>query len=355
MHVRVSVLLSLLSFIFLGCGTPGAPRPPSLQLPKPVEDLRAVRVGDKVYLQWSVPTETSDGEGLKRLGATRVCRAYPAAATSECGNEVAKVTADSAKDGKMTAVDDLSSALANSTTDFLNYNVQVLNDRGKSAGPSNAATVFLAPSAPMVRDVSAVANAEGVTLSWTAEAPRQSRLRSAHQLRIERASAGAAESATIATVPYETGTATYVDKNAEWEKPYQYRVIPVTQVLSLDGRLLSEFTGEPSQAITITPRDTFAPKAPSGVQAVFSGIAAQASIDLTWIPNEESDIAGYNVYRQEGSAAAVKVNTSLVQTPAFRDARVRAGSEYSYLVTAVDARGNESPKSEPAKESVPQN
>src|SRR4029077_3163281 len=38
-----------------GCGSPGVPLPPSLDLPKPVTDLRAVRKGDKVYLMWTVP------------------------------------------------------------------------------------------------------------------------------------------------------------------------------------------------------------------------------------------------------------------------------------------------------------
>lgn len=355
MHARVSALLSLLALVLVGCGTPGAPRPPSLQLPKPVEDLRAVRVGDKVYLQWSVPTETSDGEGLKQLGATRVCRSYPAAAATSCANEVATVAADTASDGKMTAVDDLSTALVNSSTDFLNYNVEAQNPRGRSAGPSNAATVFLAPSAPQARNVTASADAEGITLKWVADQPKPSpRLRVTHHVRIERAAAGAAEAAVIATLPFQAGTAAYVDRNAEWEKPYQYRVIPMTQVLALDGKLLAEFPSEASDPVTITPHDTFAPKAPAGVQAVFSGVAMQASIDLTWTPNEEADVAGYNVYRQEGSGAAVKINPQLVQTPAYRDAQVKAGTEYAYFVTAVDARGNESPRSEPAREITPQ-
>jgi len=42
-----------------------------------------------------------------------------------------------------------------------------------------------------------------------------------------------------------------------------------------------------------------------------------------------------------------------VKTPAFRDSNVAAGRNYFYSVSAIDARGNESARSEEATESVP--
>ena len=41
--------LGILSIIS-GCGTPGAPMPPSLKLPDPVTDLSALRTGNQVSL-----------------------------------------------------------------------------------------------------------------------------------------------------------------------------------------------------------------------------------------------------------------------------------------------------------------
>src|SRR5512132_2509146 len=58
-----------------GCGLPGAPLPPSLELPKPVTDVRAERQGSKVTLTWTSPRETTDHAGIRRMGATRICRA----------------------------------------------------------------------------------------------------------------------------------------------------------------------------------------------------------------------------------------------------------------------------------------
>jgi fibronectin type 3 domain-containing protein len=42
-----------------------------------------------------------------------------------------------------------------------------------------------------------------------------------------------------------------------------------------------------------------------------------------------------------------------VKTPAFRDTKVEGGKTYFYSVSAVDARGNESGRSEEASETVP--
>jgi fibronectin type 3 domain-containing protein len=79
----------------------------------------------------------------------------------------------------------------------------------------------------------------------------------------------------------------------------------------------------------------------------------QPFIDLTWAPNTENDLAGYNVYRHEAGTAPLRINGALVKTPAFRDAKVAAKHSYMYAVTAVDLRGNESPQSEETSEAVP--
>jgi len=46
--LKTAAVLILVSAFLPGCGTPGAPQPPSLKLPKPVNDLQAVRKGDTV-------------------------------------------------------------------------------------------------------------------------------------------------------------------------------------------------------------------------------------------------------------------------------------------------------------------
>jgi hypothetical protein len=146
-----------------------------------------------------------------------------------------------------------------------------------------------------------------------------------------------------------------LDKNFTWEKTYQYRVVGVTRVISREGKQLAEFEGEDSPVAMIVAHDVFPPARPSGLQAVYSALDTRKFIDLTWTSNDESDLSGYNVYRKTAdNMAPLRINTELIKAPSFRDESVVAGNNYVYLVTAVDARGNESPMSEPTQEKVPQ-
>src|SRR5712692_7391259 len=90
----ISKLLSsvLLTSLLTSCGVSGAPMPPSLELPKPVTDLRAVRKGDRVYLAWTVPTQTTDRQTVRHLGPTQVCRSLEIA-ISDCGAPAGEVPA----------------------------------------------------------------------------------------------------------------------------------------------------------------------------------------------------------------------------------------------------------------------
>jgi fibronectin type 3 domain-containing protein len=105
----------------------------------------------------------------------------------------------------------------------------------------------------------------------------------------------------------------------------------------------------------LVARDIFPPDPPQGLQAVSAGAVENNSvaIDLSWSPSEESDVSGYNVYRGAGGQAAVRVNQELIKTPTYRDrVPIEQGVSYTYRVTAVDLRGNESKPSEPATETA---
>jgi fibronectin type 3 domain-containing protein len=119
-----------------------------------------------------------------------------------------------------------------------------------------------------------------------------------------------------------------------------------------DGDRKGEVEGDDSPVIAVLAHDVFPPATPSGVQAVYS-TAERPFIDITWTPNTESDLAGYNVYRHSGNASPVKINSELVKTPRFADPDIQPGMKYFYSVSAVDLRGNESGRSEETSEAVP--
>ena len=114
-----------------------------------------------------------------------------------------------------------------------------------------------------------------------------------------------------------------------------------------------------SSPVTVVMRNIFPPHAPSGLEAVPGGAtAADRSIDLSWTPNTDPDLAGYIVYRQEvdskGVAAgtATRLNPTPVVGPAYRDQTAMAGRRYAYRVTAVDTAGNESAPSDAVQETL---
>ncbi|MBA2442069.1 MAG: hypothetical protein H0V53_06640 [Rubrobacter sp.] len=82
-----------------------------------------------------------------------------------------------------------------------------------------------------------------------------------------------------------------------------------------------------------------APAAPRSLSA--SG--SPEGVGLKWTANQESDLAGYNVYRS-GSADGDygKLNTTLLTAPSYSDSEALEGFFSHYRVTAVDEAGNES-------------
>ncbi len=356
--------LTLLAIALLAsCGAPGAPMPPSLELPKPVRDLRANRKGDKVYLTWTVPTVTTARQTVRYLGPTRVCRSLQPS-MSECGTPIDEIAAPggrfsssknpAARQALATYVDTLSSQLVPHATDEATYAVEVLNEDQRSAGLSNQVHVPLVSTLPPPANFTAEVTAKGVQISWScAPSPASADSSIQYRLRVYRR---AAESQTESRVGegefVSCSHSALLDPTFEWEKTYDYFGTPVTMV-SEPGQREIQLEGDDTPAVRVFAHDVFPPAVPAGLQAVFSGAGQQPFIDLIWTPDTDADLAGYNVYRHEEGSPPTKLNSEPVKTPAFRDANVTAGKRYFYSVSAVDLRGNESTRSEEASETAP--
>jgi len=345
-----------------GCGTPGIPLPPSLELARPVSDLRAVRKGNTVYLTWSAPEATTDRHNIRHPGPTEVCRTL-GTIMRECGTAVARIpfaktpaATKAAPRPQLSYSDQLPANLsAENQIATVVYAVSVLNSYGRSAGLSNQALVSAAPTMPPPSDFQAQVTAEGVRLSWKAIAPPQvAGLK--YLYRVYRRPSGTNADAVAGEVAVtDESTPSFLDNTFDWEKTYDYRLTVVTVVAPEKGAE-QQVEGEDTAPVTVVAHDVFPPTTPAGLQAVFSGPGQKPFIDLIWAPDTESDLAGYNVYRheqQEQAVQAVKLNSELVKSPAFRDTDVLAGHQYFYSVSAVDVRSNESAHSDEASETVP--
>ena len=106
----------------------------------------------------------------------------------------------------------------------------------------------------------------------------------------------------------------------------------------------AENESERSEAATFTTpktQDTEAPSVPAGVTA---SDVTQTGAKITWTASADNvGVAGYNVYLGES-----RVNTSPVTVTEYDLTGLTANTEYTVTVSAVDAAGNESARSEAA-------
>jgi hypothetical protein len=306
------LLLTLATACLIGCGAPGVPLPPSLELPKPVTDLRAARKADKVTLSWSMPTETTDGQTIRHLSPVQICRSVDAV-IKECGTPIGKVPVSPVPQpasvrgkrgrGKKVSpaarvqvhyVDTIPPDLQKENpTGQITYAVVVPNEKGRSAGLSNQVQVPAAPTLPPSLGLQAQVAADGIALSWTSSPEAQEVGHLRYVYRVYRREEGSAASIAIGEVPLDTSPLQLVDHSFEWEKTYNYRVTVVT-VISPPGKPQSEVEGEDSRETKVVAHDIFPPAAPSGLEAVASGVGQPPFVDLIWAPNTDADLAGYN-------------------------------------------------------------
>lgn len=352
--------LGLLPLFFTACATMAPPQPPSLELPKAPGDLHATRKGDGVVLTWTVPAVTTDRQTIRNPGPTRICRAT-AGELKQCGTPVGEAAqstippATTAAKQKVTAsyTDKLSGDVqSDSPSATATYAVEVFNQDGRGAGLSNQVRVPLVRTLPAPQDFQAKVTSQGVVLSWSGTVPPPHEdIRFAD--RVYRRIQGEPQWKLVGEVPVTGGhPPTFTDSEIEWEKTYEYRV-DVATLISEAGKADVQVEGEDSPIATVMAHDIFPPAVPSGLQAVSSGPGQKLFIDLLWAPVADVDMAGYNVYRHEAGAAPAKINAELVRTPSYRDATVEPGKQYFYSASSVDARGNESQRSEEATERVP--
>jgi hypothetical protein len=373
------IALTALCLLMTGCAQTGQPLPPSLELPKPPDDLRASRKGSRVTLAWSEPTLTTDRQSVRYIGGTLICRSSESEITV-CGSPAATLPAppsapqkhaprhpgsqksDAPHPAPQTYTDTLPPALQQQNPSAeVTYAVEVLNRDARGAGLSNRIQVPAIVTLPPPNDLSAQLTGDGVVLTWTSAGESQN-IPTANsgpsaptvqlRYRVYRRDESTGKDAIAGEVPVgEPGLAHFTDSGLEWEKTYLYRITGLSIIKRPDSEIRVE--GDDTPPVHVVAHDVFPPSVPTGLQAAYSGEGQKPFIDLIWAPVTNADLAGYNVFRSEDGGAAVKVNSELVKSPAYRDFAVVSGKTYSYSVSAMDVRGNESQRSEQTSEPVP--
>ncbi len=315
-------LPALAALAAAGCGYVGEPLPPLANIPARVSDLTAVQRGGHILAQFTLPPLTTEGATIRstleldlRIGESEAPfrdEEWAAHARKVPGGSVSGVTAKfeipSAEwKGKQVLVA-----------------VRTMGNNGKPSGWSNFVAVPVVDPPETPANLKAEAVAAGVALTWNAQGS---------QFRVFRRT-GTGDPETVATVEQPTWT----DPATQYGQRYTYQV---QTILTLGQN--REAQSELSTAAEITPEDRFPPAAPAGLRAT----ASPNSVELSWDPNTEADLAGYRLYRSLPGGQMEKIADLTV--PAYSDHNLDRDKTYRYEVSAVDRLGNESPHSAPVE------
>lgn len=134
-----------------------------------------------------------------------------------------------------------------------------------------------------------------------------------------------------------TTARTWTDTGLSAGTAYSYTVYATDRTGQLSP------SSDPVTITTAAPLESSAPTVPTGLTAS----ASASSVALSWQPStDDMAVANYSVFR-DGVLVDQTVRTS------FDDGTVAAGTRYSYAVSASDATGNSSARSDPLIVSTP--
>jgi hypothetical protein len=292
-----------LALLLAGCGQTGTPQAPSLQLPTPVSDLTANRVGDRVTLTWTMPRRTTDKLPLKGLQPVQICRRTDDGACLTVGTVSYEI-------GKPASHDDtLPADLTGGSPQLLGYSVDVLSLHGRSAGASNIAYAAAGSAPPAFIHASGEITANGVVLQWQPA----SLLGSDHKVNIERTLLSVAappkseskppsqsplggssqslvkQQMLMVRLPPGADPGKALDPDAAFDERYSYRISRVTTV-SIGGKSI-DIAGPSSAEILVDTKDIFPPAAPTGLAAVaapFTEVSLAESLSESRPPVSQS-------------------------------------------------------------------
>lgn len=374
-------LAVLFLFAVVACGKRGDPHPPVPIIPKATTDLLVAQRGPKVLLSWSYPSMTTAGKnmtGLRRVVIWRSIEELPVSQPPRDLNNLLPGDADPTVPQPIqlfakiptlgapqflklrTRVDSIEGANLPAATSGTRLTYEdtppfhtsdgrpirvtyaVVTEGTSAAGDlSNLVSVIPleVPVAPTA--LAAVARREGVVLTWTApdvaiSGAKKPPIAGYNVYRFPH-DQPAGEFATPANTAPVTST-TYTDN-----PPYGPHDYFVTALAAVGPPRVES---DPSSTAGATFKDLVAPPPPTGLTA----LVETGAVRLVWDPAEAADLAGYKVYRTEGTGIEqLRPIGTLPLTPVqlltatnYRDTAVAHGISYYYEVVSVDKTGNES-------------
>ncbi|MBS1495169.1 MAG: hypothetical protein JST55_16805 [Bacteroidetes bacterium] len=210
------------------------------------------------------------------------------------------------------------------------YYVSTENNAGMINNSSVIAAVsadFSKPNAP--ENLTAVSDSVKVQLTWN-----KSTSSNVIGYKVYRNVKGN-ENEFILLTPLPLKETSYTDTLSKGAlNDFYYKVVALNQKY-----INSDYT----QPVTVKLKDVVPPSVPLISNTSFEN----NSVVLKWIPQFESDLSGYKIYRSEDSVAGfTEISSTVKGANSFTDNTVTANKTYYYKISSTDISGNISPQSD---------
>jgi fibronectin type 3 domain-containing protein len=342
----------LLSGVF--CGKKGPIYPPLIKIPQKIEDLEVYQRGHTIVLQWQNPTSYMNGDPIEGDIAIELwlLKVEKELAMQQRGN-VGQVFASNAQLHETLSSKDFSEYRDPEKGDFeeLTYvyeipaeefsqmvfvfGLRVKDHKNKDSGLSSLMPVIprsvpLAPS-----ELQTEMSENSILLEWK---PPEENIDSSTPpnvvgYNVYRESEGEEFHRINTALVVETN---FSDRDFVYNRTYRYYV-------RASATTSSPYTeSDNSNVVEILTKDILVPLVPTGLVA----IAGENFVSLSWDANKETDLAGYRVWRKSRPEEEFMALTELIAENVYNDSEVEKNKRYFYAITALDANGNESPRSE---------
>jgi fibronectin type 3 domain-containing protein len=209
-------------------------------------------------------------------------------------------------------------AVVNGTTYY--YVLSAVNTSGESSNSSivSATPQSSVPAAPT--GLIASASSERVTLAWTASS-------GATSYNVKRAASASGPFNTIAAGVTATG---YSDTAVVNGTTYYYVVSAVNAGGESPNSIVVSATPRATTTTVLPPTELHAEPSDYG------------AIKLHWEQSRSANITKNKIYRATVSGGPYTLVATISRADSYRDSHLTRGKTYYYVVTAVDANGNES-------------
>jgi hypothetical protein len=173
-NIPLAIALAICG-VFIGCGVPGEPTPPSPPIPVAVTDLKGVQVGDAVLLSFTLPTKSTLGLRLNEVPTLEVWRGSlrpdgtPDPRTFHLVDTIpAAILKTYVTDGKAEYPDPVSpEQLRDKAGATALYRIRTRVSERKVSADSNQISVDLYPVPLRISDLQAKETEKSVNLDWS--------------------------------------------------------------------------------------------------------------------------------------------------------------------------------------------